>query len=106
MPRPAGTQLFRLQSSHTRQRGMVRGFAGHDDGASRGQGLIPALRSMKILYLNSSGGLGGAEVCLLDMIASLKQEHPEWTLGLIAAQDGPLVARDRKSTRLNSSHSQ
>ncbi|HLY98655.1 MAG TPA: glycosyltransferase family 4 protein [Candidatus Angelobacter sp.] len=45
------------------------------------------------MYLNSSGGLGGAEVCLLDMIASLKQEHPEWTLGLIAAQDGPLVAR-------------
>ncbi|HET6841825.1 MAG TPA: glycosyltransferase family 4 protein [Candidatus Angelobacter sp.] len=48
---------------------------------------------MKILYLNSSGGLGGAEVCLLDMIASLKQEHPEWTFGLITAQDGPLVSR-------------
>ena len=48
---------------------------------------------MKILYLNSSGGLGGAEVCLLDMIASLKEEHPEWTFGLVAAQDGPLVAR-------------
>lgn len=48
---------------------------------------------MRIQYLSSSGELGGAEVCLLDMIASLQREQPGWELALIAAQDGPLLQR-------------
>jgi glycosyltransferase involved in cell wall biosynthesis len=48
---------------------------------------------MRIQYLSSSGELGGAEVCLLDMMASLRREQPQWQLALIAAQDGPLLQR-------------
>lgn len=48
---------------------------------------------MRIQYLSSSGELGGAEVCLLDMMASLRRDQPEWQLALIAAQDGPLLQR-------------
>jgi glycosyltransferase involved in cell wall biosynthesis len=48
---------------------------------------------MRIQYLSSSGELGGAEVCLLDMMASLQREQPGWELALIAAQDGPLLQR-------------
>ncbi|HWX56837.1 MAG TPA: glycosyltransferase family 4 protein [Verrucomicrobiae bacterium] len=48
---------------------------------------------MRIQYLSASGELGGAEVCLLDMMASLKQEKPDWTLALIAANDGPLLRK-------------
>ncbi len=48
---------------------------------------------MRIQYLSASGGLGGAEVCLLDMMASLQKEKPDWKLALIAAQDGPLVQK-------------
>lgn len=46
---------------------------------------------MRIQYLSSSGELGGAEVCLLDMMASLRREQPGWRLALIAAQNGPLL---------------
>src|SRR5882724_4194852 len=48
---------------------------------------------MKIQYLSSSGELGGAEICLLDMMASLRREQPDWRLALIAAQRGPLLER-------------
>jgi len=48
---------------------------------------------MRIQYLSSSGELGGAEVCLLDMMASLRREQPGWRLALITAQDGPLIER-------------
>src|SRR6266849_6965113 len=48
---------------------------------------------MKIQYLSSSGELGGAEVCLLDMMASLRHEQPGWRLALIAAQHGPLLEK-------------
>jgi len=37
--------------------------------------------------------LGGAETCLLDMLASVRAAAPEWRLLLVAAADGPLVAR-------------
>jgi glycosyltransferase involved in cell wall biosynthesis len=32
-------------------------------------------------------------MCLLDMIASLKAAQPDWQIGLISGQDGPLVQR-------------
>src|SRR5260370_13071642 len=48
---------------------------------------------MRIQYLSASGELGGAEMCLLDMIASLKAAQPDWQIGLISGQDGPLVQR-------------
>ena len=50
---------------------------------------------MKIVYLNPSGQLGGAEISLLDMLASLSAAQPDWPLHLILAEDGPLVSRAR-----------
>ena len=51
---------------------------------------------MRILYLNPSGQLGGAEMSLLDILASLRAAKPEWTLGLIAGSDGPLLEQARQ----------
>ncbi|HVB81628.1 MAG TPA: glycosyltransferase [Candidatus Binataceae bacterium] len=58
------------------------------DGSHRAAAALPPL---KILYLNPSGSLGGAERSLLDMIASLRAARPEWQLSLIAGEDGALV---------------
>lgn len=46
---------------------------------------------MRVLYLNPSGQLGGAERSLLDILASLRAAFPDWSLGLISSSTGPLV---------------
>jgi len=51
--------------------------------------------AMKVLYLNPSGALGGAERSLLDMMAGVRAARPDWPLSLIAGEDGPLIARAR-----------
>src|SRR3954468_12351782 len=48
---------------------------------------------MRIAYLNPSGQLGGAEACLLDMLAVIRQVHPEWDVHLVLGEDGPLRQR-------------
>jgi glycosyltransferase involved in cell wall biosynthesis len=48
---------------------------------------------VRIVFLSPSGALGGAETALLDMLASIREARPHWTLGLIAASGGPLVAK-------------
>ncbi len=48
---------------------------------------------MKIVYLNPSGQLGGAEISLLEILASLRAVRPDWHLHLVVAEDGPLVSR-------------
>ena len=50
---------------------------------------------MRIVFLNPIAQLGGAEVALLDMLASLRQAEPSWELHLIASDDGALVERAR-----------
>ena len=50
---------------------------------------------MTIVFLNPSGELGGAETALLDIVAALRQARPSWTLAVVAAADGPLLARAR-----------
>jgi glycosyltransferase involved in cell wall biosynthesis len=45
---------------------------------------------VNILYLNTTGTLGGAELCLLDVMASLRRSRPDWSLTLILGEDGPL----------------
>lgn len=47
---------------------------------------------MRVVFLNPSGALGGAERCLLDLIASLRETAPGIDLRLVASADGPLVA--------------
>jgi glycosyltransferase involved in cell wall biosynthesis len=46
---------------------------------------------MHILYLTTTGTLGGAELCLLDVMASLRKSRPDWGLSLIAGEGGALV---------------
>jgi glycosyltransferase involved in cell wall biosynthesis len=48
---------------------------------------------MRVLYLSPSGQLGGAENSLLDILAGIRAARPEWELGLIVAEKGPLVSR-------------
>src|SRR5207244_13149471 len=48
---------------------------------------------VRIVFLNPSGELGGAETALLDMLAALTEARPTWDLELVASADGPLLAR-------------
>ena len=48
---------------------------------------------MRIVFLSPSGALGGAETALLDMLAAIREARPDWTLSIIAASDGPLIAK-------------
>lgn len=45
---------------------------------------------MKILYLSASAVLGGAELVLLDLLATLREARPDWRLSLVLGGDGPL----------------
>lgn len=46
---------------------------------------------MKILLLNPEGIMGGAERCLVDLLASLRDARPEIETAVIAAGEGPLL---------------
>jgi glycosyltransferase involved in cell wall biosynthesis len=49
--------------------------------------------SARVLFLSPSGALGGAERCLLDLVASLRAHvgTDDLDLGLVAGRDGPLL---------------
>lgn len=51
---------------------------------------------MNIVFLNPSSNLGGAERCLVDMMASLRHAEPSTQLHLIVPSDGPLVDEARR----------
>jgi glycosyltransferase involved in cell wall biosynthesis len=51
---------------------------------------------MRLLYLSPSGSMGGAERVLLDLMGLVRRARPAWPIGLIAAQDGPLVDESRR----------
>jgi glycosyltransferase involved in cell wall biosynthesis len=48
---------------------------------------------VSIVFLSPSGQTGGAEAALHELLAGLRDSHPSWSLRLIVASDGPLVAR-------------
>jgi glycosyltransferase involved in cell wall biosynthesis len=48
---------------------------------------------VKVVYLNPSGQLGGAERSLLDVLACIRASKPSWSLYLLTSADGPLVGR-------------
>ncbi|GAC1465118.1 MAG: hypothetical protein NVSMB9_04410 [Isosphaeraceae bacterium] len=52
--------------------------------------LAPAGISRKVVYLSPTGVLGGAEMCLLDILASLRVARPDWLLKVILGGEGPL----------------
>jgi glycosyltransferase involved in cell wall biosynthesis len=47
---------------------------------------------LRIVYLNPSGKLGGAETSLRELLASVRAAEPAWELWLVLAEDGPLAA--------------
>jgi glycosyltransferase involved in cell wall biosynthesis len=46
-----------------------------------------------VVYLNPSGRMGGAEVALLAMLASIRQAQPDWKLHLVVSDDGAVAAK-------------
>jgi glycosyltransferase involved in cell wall biosynthesis len=46
---------------------------------------------MNIVFLNAAGRLGGPERMLICMLEALRKARPDWTLQVVAAQDGPLI---------------
>ena len=48
---------------------------------TKGAGRRPTL--VKVLYLNTTGSLGGSELCLLDVMATMRRARPDWPLSLI-----------------------
>lgn len=51
---------------------------------------------MKVLYLSTTAELGGAEWCLLDLLATLRAARPAWDLEVIAGAEGPLRSESEK----------
>lgn len=50
---------------------------------------------MRILYLNPSGQLGGAEVFLADALEALRKAYPDWQLEMIVGGEGVFTERVR-----------
>jgi glycosyltransferase involved in cell wall biosynthesis len=48
---------------------------------------------MRVLYLTAAAELGGAERSLLDILASIRQAQPAWTLSVVSGAAGPLLER-------------
>jgi glycosyltransferase involved in cell wall biosynthesis len=48
--------------------------------------------SVRIVYLNPGGRLGGAETSLRELLASVRAAEPDWELWLVLGEDGPLAA--------------
>ena len=51
---------------------------------------------MRIVYLNPAAGLGGAERCLLDMMAAVRETEPSSELLLVTSAAGPLIERAKR----------
>jgi glycosyltransferase involved in cell wall biosynthesis len=51
---------------------------------------------MRIVYMDSSAQLGGAERVLLDILAGVRGTHPDWSLTLCTSADGPLLLHARR----------
>jgi glycosyltransferase involved in cell wall biosynthesis len=45
---------------------------------------------MNLVYFNPVGSIGGAEMCLLDLLGSTIRARPDWRLAVILGDDGPL----------------
>ena len=52
---------------------------------------------MRLVFLNPSGELGGAETALLELLEAVREARPGWSMHLTASAAGPLVDR---ATRL------
>jgi glycosyltransferase involved in cell wall biosynthesis len=51
---------------------------------------------VRLLYLTPTAAMGGAERVLLDLLEMIRKARPSWPIGLIAGNDGPLMADARR----------
>jgi glycosyltransferase involved in cell wall biosynthesis len=51
---------------------------------------------LKIVFLNTGAVLGGAERCLLDLMASLRKTMPDIEIHLVTGAEGPLLAHAKE----------
>ena len=51
---------------------------------------------MRLLFLASTGEVGGAEAVILDVLAGLRRARPSWRLELIVPSSGPLERQARE----------
>src|SRR5581483_9037549 len=52
---------------------------------------------MRVAFLNPCGRMGGGEISLMDVVASLRARKPEWRVDLVLGEDGPLVEQARSA---------
>ena len=55
----------------------------------------PLSEALKIVFLSPAAQGGGAEAALLDLVQALRVARPGWRLHVLAAEDGPLLAKLR-----------
>ena len=79
---------------HPQQEGNRRQAGGHR--AGRRHDRRAAAHAVRVLFLNPTAEMGGAENALLEVIAGLRDARPSWSIGLIAGADGPLLERARE----------
>jgi glycosyltransferase involved in cell wall biosynthesis len=48
---------------------------------------------MDVVYLVSSARVGGTEASVVEMVGSLREAHPDWSIHAVVPQEGPLVGR-------------
>src|SRR5262245_42473521 len=46
---------------------------------------------MHILHLSATGALGGAERCMLDIVASIHEANPDWRMSIVTGADGAVI---------------
>jgi len=46
---------------------------------------------MRVVYLNPSGQMGGAEMSLMDLLISMRAAEPHWQFWVVLGEDGPLA---------------
>ncbi len=51
---------------------------------------------MRLLYLNPTASMGGAERVLVDVLATVRATQPAWALGLIVGNEGTLAEEARR----------
>jgi len=48
---------------------------------------------MRVVYLNPSGQMGGAEMSLMDLLASMRAAEPAWDFWVVLGEEGPLASQ-------------
>ena len=47
---------------------------------------------MNLVFIQTEGGVGGAEMCLLDVVATVRTARPDWKITVVLGDHGPIEA--------------